>query len=516
MRKIENITNVLKFYMAVNKLKETTKGESSRADNIFGSSILAIAFNSEFNNASNLANIIKMELLYELSYTPDFFEVIKCMNSKEEIEELLLEFQACKSPDASLAHKYKSLDTTLSNIAKNTKSIDEFVDKALVVISMDKDKEKYINILKFYYYNHTLKSKLRTGWDKEHWNIESENERVEMISDHIIGAVGLAYAFGSEFKYDFDVNEALKTLMIHEIGEAIIGDITPFDNVTVKQKREIEHKAMQTVLGNLNKRDELYQSLLDFDAGTNPIDTFAHNCDKEDADLEAKVYQEKGFHHSLNDQEHNVVMKSGKVQKMINEGLATTAFDVWYLYDKNIYECNNDMKEFFDVLKCAKDNQLLDLNKDTIVEKIDLNDREYEFLIDEISYEIDRLKKNGFIEAITISFQQNEGKGVIVVKSACTELVSKEYFKSLTAYFEAKNLTKIKVEFTSRFVAVRPSYFKTPNVPKEEKQSTIVFDRNGFLKNNQIVGFYDFDNQKNNYKVNYNPNIERELKLLQS
>ena len=42
---------------------------------------------------------------------------------------------------------------------------------------------------------------------------------------------------------------------------------------------------------------------------------FAHNCDKEDADLEAKVYQEKGFHHSLNDQEHNVVMKSGKVQK---------------------------------------------------------------------------------------------------------------------------------------------------------------------------------------------------------
>ena len=148
MRKIENITNVLKFYMAVNKLKETAKGESSRADNIFGSSILAIAFDSEFNNASNLANIIKMELLYELSYTPDFFDVIKCMNSKEEIEKLLLEFQACKSPDASLAHKYKSLDTTLSNIAENTKSIDEFVDKALASLPIDIDKEKYINIIK--------------------------------------------------------------------------------------------------------------------------------------------------------------------------------------------------------------------------------------------------------------------------------------------------------------------------------------------------------------------------------
>lgn len=516
MKKIENITNILKFYMAVNKLKETTKGESSRADNVFGSSILAIAFNSEFNNASNLANIIKMELLYELSYTPDFFDVIKCMNAKEEIEELLLEFQACKSPDASLAHKYKSLDVTLSSLAEDTKSIDEFVDKALVIISMDKDKEKYINILKFYYYNQTLKSKVRSGWNEEHWNIESENERIEMISDHIIGAVGLAFAFGSEFKYEIDINKVLKTLMIHEIGEAIIGDVTPFDNVSPEQKHEIEHMAMKQVLGNLNKCDELYQSLLDFDACINPIDKFSHYCDKLEADLQSKVYQEKGFHHSLDNQSNNIVMKSRIVQTMITSGLATTPFDIWFLYDKGIYEFDIDMKEFFDVLKCAKDNQLLDLNKDTIVEKIDLNDREYEFLIDEISYEIDRLKKNGFIEAITISFQQNEGKGVIVVKSACTELVSKEYFKSLTAYFEAKNLTKIKVEFTSRFVAVRPIYFKTPNVPREEKQSTIIFDRNGFLKNNQIVGFYDFDNQKNNYKVNYNPNIERELKLLQS
>ena len=54
------------------------------------------------------------------------------------------------------------------------------------------------------------------------------------------------------------------------------------------------------------------------------------------------------------------------------------------------------------------------------------------------------------------------------------------------------------------------------NESNEEKQSTIVFDRNGLLNKKELVGFYDFDNQKNNYKVNYNPNIERELKLLQS
>lgn len=515
MRKIENITNVLKFYMAVNKLKETTKGESSRADNIFGSSILAIAFNSEFNNASNLANIIKMELLYELSYTPDFFDVIKCMNSKEEIEKLLLEFQACKSPDASLAHKYKSLDTTLSNIAKNTKSIDEFVDKALVIISMDKDKEKYINILKFYYYNQTLKSKVRSGWNEEHWNIESENERIEMISDHIIGAVGLAFAFGSEFKYEIDINKVLKTLMIHEIGEAIIGDVTPFDNVSPEQKHEIEHMAMKQVLGNLNKCDELYQSLLDFDACINPIDKFSHYCDKLEADLQSKVYQEKGFHHSLDNQSNNIVMKSRIVQTMITSGLATTPFDIWFLYDKGIYEFDIDMQEFFSTLKCAKDNELLNLNK-TIVETIDLSEQEYELLLSEISFEIARLKKNKWVEAITISFYQNEKRGIIIIKSACTEIDLENYFKELNSYFAAKNLTSIKVEFIYKLVVKRPSYFFMSNESNEEKQSTIVFDRNGLLNKKELVGFYDFDNKKNNYKVNYNPNIERELKLLQS
>lgn len=515
MKKIENITNILKFYMAVNKLKETTKGESSRADNVFGSSILAIAFNSEFNNASNLANIIKMELLYELSYTPNFFDVIESMGKKEEIEKLLLEFQACKSPDAHLAHKYKSLDFSLSNIASSCTTIDEFVDKALASLPIDIDKEKYINILKFYYYNHTLKSKLRTGWDKEHWNIESENERVEMISDHITGAVGLAFAFGSEFKYEIDINKVLKTLMIHEIGEAIIGDVTPFDNVSPEQKHKIEHMAMKQVLGNLNKCDELYQSLLDFDACINPIDKFSHYCDKLEADLQSKVYQEKGFHHSLDNQSNNIVMKSRIVQTMITSGLATTPFDIWFLYDKGIYEFDIDMQEFFSTLKCAKDNELLNLNK-TIVETIDLSEQEYELLLSEISFEIARLKKNKWVEAITISFYQNEKRGIIIIKSACTEIDLENYFKELNSYFAAKNLTSIKVEFIYKLVVKRPSYFFMSNESNEEKQSTIVFDRNGLLNKKELVGFYDFDNQKNNYKVNYNPNIERELKLLQS
>jgi len=33
-------------------------------------------------------------------------------------------------------------------------------------------------------------------------------------------------------------------LIIHEIGEVLIGDITPFDNITPEQKQRVEHQAM--------------------------------------------------------------------------------------------------------------------------------------------------------------------------------------------------------------------------------------------------------------------------------
>ena len=206
------------------------------------------------------------------------------------------------------------------------------------------------NAMRFYLLATKLKYKLRSGWDKNHWNVTCE--RLESTAEHVYGTCILALSLNSEFQLDMDMEKVLKMLTIHEIGEVLIGDITPFDGITVEEKAEIEHKAMQDVLGDIIEKDELYGLLLEFDEHNTKESNFAYLCDKLEADIQAKVYQDMGCQRELSDQKNNVVFKNPKVQQMIDDG-AKTAFDIWYEWDKSKFENN---PAFAKTLKYIKEN----------------------------------------------------------------------------------------------------------------------------------------------------------------
>ena len=206
------------------------------------------------------------------------------------------------------------------------------------------------NAMRFYLLATKLKYKLRSGWDKNHWNVTSE--RLESTAEHVYGTCILALSLNSEFQLDMDMEKVLKMLTIHEIGEVLIGDITPFDGITVEEKAEIEHKAMQDVLGDIVEKDELYDLLLEFDEHNTKESNFAYLCDKLEADIQAKVYQDMGCQRELSDQKNNVVFKNPKVQQMIDDG-AKTAFDIWYEWDKSKFENN---PAFAKTLRYIKEN----------------------------------------------------------------------------------------------------------------------------------------------------------------
>ena len=130
-----------------------------------------------------------------------------------------------------------------------------------------------------------------------------------------------------------DMEKVLKMLTIHEIGEVLIGDITPFDNITVEEKAEMEHKAMKEVLGELFAKEDLFSLLIEFDEHDTKEANFAYLCDKIEADIQAKVYQDMGYQRELDDQESNVVFRTPRITQMIEQG-AKTAFDIWYEWDK--------------------------------------------------------------------------------------------------------------------------------------------------------------------------------------
>ena len=213
-------------------------------------------------------------------------------------------------------------------------------------------KEKLRSTMRFYLLATQLKYKIRSGWDETHWNVSKE--RIESVAEHVYGTCILALSIDSEFETNLDIDKVVKMLVLHEIGEVLIGDITPFDNITPKEKMRIEHEAMQKVLGDLIKKDEYYSLLIEFDERKTKEAIFAYHCDKLEADIQAKIYQDMGCHHPLDEQDNNIVFHSeivGIIQKMIDEG-AENAFDIWYKCDRPRFY---DDKIFLNLLDFIKD-----------------------------------------------------------------------------------------------------------------------------------------------------------------
>ena len=208
--------------------------------------------------------------------------------------------------------------------------------------------EKLRNSMRFYLLATQLKYKIRSGWDKTHWNVSKE--RIESIAEHVYGTCILALSLDSEFKANLDINKIIKMLVLHELGEVIIGDITPFDNITPEEKMKKEHEAMREVIGDLVNQEEFLSLLFEFDEKKTKEAIFAHHCDKLEADIQAKVYQDMGCQHPLDEQEDNVVFKSNKVQQMVKDG-AQTAFDIWYEWDKSLYYDDEDFARLLDYVR---------------------------------------------------------------------------------------------------------------------------------------------------------------------
>ena len=377
MDKVDEINKILEFYTKGNILKTTITDEDNNysiADNLFGSMILATVIDSEFHLDYDLSKIYRMLLLPEIcALYPNYnFETLKL--GKQYLDEIK-EAIEMKTNDSIFAFKCKILDLLLTTSIKNNINIvskEELIKECSSVISKSCDKEpsECNEIFKFYYLNTRLKNKVRSGWDSKHWGVLSD--RIERISEHVIGCITLSLAMNSVYDYNFDINKVLKMLVLHETGETLIGDITPFDGITPDKKKEIEHEAMEDALGNLKEKADLLSLLFEFDEQKTSEAKFSHYVDKIEAVLQSKIYQDKGLHRSLDNQENNCVFKSSKVQKMLIDG-AKDAFDIWYEWDKTIYEGDSQFPEFIDILKTVKDNNL-------VYSKLQLsrNDREVE------------------------------------------------------------------------------------------------------------------------------------------
>ena len=194
-------------------------------------------------------------------------------------------------------------------------------------------------VTNYYVVCNKLKDIIRTGW--KNWRVK--RERIESVAEHIFGVQMLALAMKSEYQYDIDIMKVIYMIAIHELGEAIIGDLTQFQ-ISKEEKEKIEHEAMHTILNGLLDGPQIEQLFLEFDAHSTKEAMFAYQCDKLECDLQSKLYDEEGCV-DLNKQD-NDALENERVQTLLKTGMNWST--MWLLYGQQVYPYDENFKAVSD------------------------------------------------------------------------------------------------------------------------------------------------------------------------
>lgn len=217
-------------------------------------------------------------------------------------------------------------------------------------------------VIDFYLLCNKLKSIIRTGW--KDWHVSCE--RLESVAEHVYGTQMLAISMKYQFDYDIDIEKVIMMLAIHELGETLIGDLTLFD-ISSEEKKIREHNAVHQILDEYFDNTFIEDIFLEFDEKETKEALFAYQCDKLEADIQAKIYDSKGYV-DINNQENTKEMKDEKVQQYLKE--TNSWSKMWikfgqdrYPYDEHFtkisnYLLNNDVNNQYIIDYCSDKRSL--------------------------------------------------------------------------------------------------------------------------------------------------------------
>jgi len=82
--------------------------------------------------------------------------------------------------------------------------------------------------------------------------------------------------------------------LVHDVGEAYVGDITPSDNVPAQEKKAREAAAIQKILGKLPHGGALIEVWEEYEAQNTAEAKFVKQIDRLEFAMQASVYEHQG------------------------------------------------------------------------------------------------------------------------------------------------------------------------------------------------------------------------------
>ncbi|KAI9142813.1 HD domain-containing protein [Paraphysoderma sedebokerense] len=146
----------------------------------------------------------------------------------------------------------------------------------------------HASVLEFLNICENLKKTKRTGW------INHGIPKAESIADHMhrMGLIAMLIQDPS-----LDRNKCIKMAIVHDLAEAVVGDLTPDCGISKEEKFKREKDAMHhftsSLLSSTPQAQEMYSLWLEYEAGSTPEAQLIKDIDKFEMIVQAFEYEKE-------------------------------------------------------------------------------------------------------------------------------------------------------------------------------------------------------------------------------
>ena len=132
-----------------------------------------------------------------------------------------------------------------------------------------------MTLLKFFSDVGKLKTLKRAGW------VIRGIKNAESVAEHSYRTAMLAMAISDKLSLTKkDKLRLIEMALIHDLGEAYVGDIVPEQNIPKKTKHLLEKKAQQKIFANLENGKYYYKLWLEYEENKTQVSQILHQLDK--------------------------------------------------------------------------------------------------------------------------------------------------------------------------------------------------------------------------------------------
>ena len=141
-------------------------------------------------------------------------------------------------------------------------------------------------LIEFYFELNHLKQLFRQGWLLR----KIPENKCESVADHLFGAAILTLMIADNYYESLDMNKLLKMVLVHELGEIYIGDVTPHDHIPKNIKYEWEYKAVVEIFSKIPNGKQYVALWKEYEEGQTPEAKLIKQIDYLEMGLQAHIY----------------------------------------------------------------------------------------------------------------------------------------------------------------------------------------------------------------------------------